>query len=210
MWLATAAVEQRYKDVAYYVSIIASYLLGIASFRRLDLTMRKKTMRFCAFVVMVLFIGSDVLHYATSTRWIPVLMLALAYGIINSIGPEVAGTLTFVVTGHMTKITHQVVDRFSRKRGRKERTAADKVAAALDSAVIGGFFSGALVACFLEKQQTTYSGVWSLLGVLYGVLFYSVDMESMGGAWWLRKNKEMCELDDDGETCVIEESTNGK
>jgi uncharacterized membrane protein YoaK (UPF0700 family) len=209
IWLASAFIEQRYKDAAYYASIIASYLFAVAAFRRVDLTLRKKCMRLCAVTVAALFIASDVLQCCTRcTRWIPVIMLASAYGVINSIGTEVAGTLTFVVTGHMTKMTNQCVDRFSRKRGRTKLAAADKIAAVQNAAVVGGFLAGALFACFLERSERyllSSFGILSLLGMLYGMLFFWLDMESLGGAWWLRKNKKMCDLDDTGETCLLEE-----
>ena len=205
MWLAAAAIEQRFKMVAYYGSVIAAYIVGMAAFRRMDLSLRKRCLRVCSLAVVALFVGSDLVHWYAQSRWIPVVMLAAGYGIINSIGTEVAGTLTFVVTGHMTKLTHQCVDRISRKRGRQKLSQSQKVAALQNIAVTGGFFAGAMFASVLETKQRLSSGVFSVLGILYGALFYWLDMESIGGAWWLRKNGEMCELDDDGELCDLEE-----
>jgi uncharacterized membrane protein YoaK (UPF0700 family) len=205
MWLATATVEGNLKNVGYYSSVIASYIFGLTAFRRMDFSLRKKCLRICALLVAGLFVGSDLIYALTSykSRWLPVMMLASGFGVINSIGTEVAGTLTFVVTGHMTRLIHVAVDRCSRSRGgRKRLSDADKEGVKLNSAVIGGFFGGALFASFLN-QSFLLPGAFSMLGLLYGVLFYWLDMESLGGAWWLRKGKVMCEVDDDGDICNI-------
>jgi len=146
IWLANAVTQSRYSAACYYASVIASYIVGLSLFRRMDLQLRKQCLRACALIVTALFVGSDIIQYYTQTQWIPVLMLASAYGIINSIGIEVSGTLTFVITGHMTKLTHQGVDRFSRKRGRKKLTDDDKAVVVQNSAVVAGFFGGALFA----------------------------------------------------------------
>lgn len=37
MWMARAAVEMRYVDVLYYMSMIFSYTMGLATFRKADL-----------------------------------------------------------------------------------------------------------------------------------------------------------------------------
>lgn len=96
MWMAVAAVERRFVDVAYYASVIVSYLTGLSIFRRTDLSLTKKTLPVCAFLVPALFVGSDVLFSIYQHRWIPMMMLAMGFGIINALGTEVTGTLTFV------------------------------------------------------------------------------------------------------------------
>ena len=44
-------------------------------------------------------------------------------------------------------------------------------------------------------------GVFSGIGLSYAALFLWKDIESLGGAWWLRKDGTMCDVDDDGEAC---------
>jgi len=202
MWMAFAATEARYVDIVYYASVIASYLVGLALFRKTDLSLREQSMKVCASLVTGLFIGSDVIFHLTNRKWLPVMMLASGFGIINSVGMEVAGTLTFVITGHMTKLTNQAFDRFSRTAGRKHLSAAEWEAVKLNASVIGGFFFGAFFACILKsKDLIRRTGLFSVMGIVYGALFVWQERESMDGAWWLRKGDKFCDLDDDGKLC---------
>jgi uncharacterized membrane protein YoaK (UPF0700 family) len=172
LWLAKALIEQQIVLALYYVSLILAYIVGLVSFRRFELGIRKETMPICSFVVALLFIASDTMDFLYGGRWLPVAMLAAAYGIINSVGSEVAGTFTYVVTGHITKSTNILVDRISRSRGRKRLSEKDKTF--INDAVIvtGGFFSGALLASLMAKSQALYRpGVFACLGLLYGLLF---------------------------------------
>lgn len=204
MWMAVAFADRRFTDVGYYASVIASYLVGLTLFRRVDISMREKTLPIFAAIVTALFVGSDVVYALSASRWIPVMMLATGFGIVNSIGSEVCGTMTFVLTGHMTKMTHVFMDRVSKTAGRKKLSKADWTTIMQNAAVCGGFFGGVLLASVLQmKGMLCRVGVFSTIGILYGLLFSWKDMkmESMGGAWWLRKGDKFCELDDDGELC---------
>mmetsp|Transcript_10453 Transcript_10453/g.14800 ORF Transcript_10453/g.14800 Transcript_10453/m.14800 type:complete len:342 (-) Transcript_10453:39-1064(-) len=210
MWMANAVIEQNLTNFGYYLSVILSYLCGLAIFRYSDLRLKDKTMKFCAIMVSLLFVGSDVWYHilTNGSRWGAAMMLACGYGIVNSIGMEETGTLTFVITGHMTKLLNQFIDRFSRAAGRKKMNASQKFALQQNSAVVSSFFGGAAWACYLiQKHQMLQSfGIFSAIGILYSLLFFWQDMESLGGAWWLRKDGAMCDnLDDDGKTCLLEE-----
>lgn len=204
MWMANAVIDKRYRDMAYYATVIFSYLCGLAAFRKADLSLKKKSLPICALAVAALFCGSDCVHclLTDGARWVPMSMLALGFGIINSVGAEVAGTLTFVITGSMTRLVNQFVDRVSRTAGRKKLTEADKLAAIQQSSVVMGFFGGALLGCFLNSLNLLHKfGNFSMLGFLYAALFLWQDMEFLGGAWWLREDGKMCDLDDDGRLC---------
>jgi uncharacterized membrane protein YoaK (UPF0700 family) len=76
------------------------------------------------------------------------ILLATAFGLVNSVGQQASGTLTFVVTGSMTQLANQFVDRVSKKL-----TSADKHAVVLNSAVIGSLFSGALWNFFCRADN---------------------------------------------------------
>lgn len=209
LWMAVALSEQRYRDVFFYVSVILSYGTGCAIFRRTDLSLRQKTLPVCCAAVAALFVLADWIHYGTtiSTKWIPMMLLATGFGIVNSVGQEVCGTLTFVVTGHITRLMNQVVDRLSKTAGRKRLTESDKLAVLQNSAVCTGFFSGAVWAAFLMSQNLLHRfGTFSLIGLMYGTLWLSHDIKSLGGAWWLRKDKAMCDdVVDNGVICDLEE-----
>jgi uncharacterized membrane protein YoaK (UPF0700 family) len=201
LWLCKAMVEQRHRDALYYTSVIFSYVVGLTIFRKTDLTLKQRTMPVCAGLVAALFVLSDVaLIRSGGNKWIPMMLLAAGFGIINSVGTEVAGTLTNVVTGHLTKLTHQVVDRlFSR-----QRKPINQPVLMQNLTVTFGFLAGAFLACLVRRNSflpRTFPYEWSVLGILYGLLFVWQDMASLGGAWWLRKHKRFCDLDDDGEIC---------
>lgn len=201
--MALATIESRYRDAFYYASVMISYIFGVAAFRKVDF--EDRSIRFCGLAVMVLFVLSDIIQHVTSTRWIPMVLLAAAFGISNSLGQQESGTLTFVVTGSMMKLTNQFVDRVSRKAGRKKLTSVDKQAVVVNSAVIGSFFSGALWAFFLQSHQLLDRfGVFSLLGTMYGALFFWLDTKYLGGAWWVKKNANMHGVDDDLSASEIE------
>lgn len=204
--MAQAFGEQRFRDVGYYISVIASYLLGLVVFRKTNLSLKERSMSACALVVTTLFVASDCIHCSYGgARWIPVMLLASAFGIVNSVGSEVAGTITFTTTGHLTKLTNQIVDRLSRTAGRKKLTPTDRVAAIQNAIVILGFFGGALWACLLRSFKVL-KFEFAVMGCLYGILFLWQDMESLGGAWWLRTDGEMCDLDDDGSLCHLDDN----
>ena len=132
MWMAAALVESRFRDVAFYLTVIASYIGGVSTFRRVEFEWKENALNaILAPIVMGFLIGSDLLTLRdASCRWIPAVMLAYAWGIINSgkawysrdclsyialifilifqlplisVGSEVTGTLIFVVTGAMVR-----------------------------------------------------------------------------------------------------------
>lgn len=205
MWMASAVVDGRVSDVFYYASAIASYVAGLVVFRKSDLAYKEKSLsRVCAPLVAALFVGADYLSYINpANRLIPISMLSLAFAVINSIGNEVGGTMTFVLTGHLTKLTALGVDRVSRAAGRKKPSDGEKSAAARCSLVIGAFFTGALWACALNSRApaTLQRGAFSAMGLLYGALFLWQDRENLG-AWWLRDDEHLCEIDDLETTCT--------
>jgi len=208
LWMANAFVDGRLRDMAYYASVILSYWAGLAAFRRADLTMKKKSLPLCALAVTALFVGSDYINCFADVgaRWAPMMMLAAGFGIINSVGSEVSGTLTFVITGHMTRLVNQFVDRFSTAAGKKKLTEGQKEAVVMNSSVCASFFGGAALAAALAKAGLLHKfGVFSAIGALYGSLWLWQDMEFLGGAWWLREDDEFCDIDDDGSLCEKEE-----
>ena len=148
MWMAVALTERKFSTVAYYLAVMSSYLLGTGLFRRIDLSLRKKTLPVCSAIVASLFLAGDWIHYSTYgampniAKWIPMMMFAGGFGMINALGTEVTGTLNFVVTGHYSKLVNVVVDRFSRTAGRKRLTDPERNVATQNAAVSGGFFAG--------------------------------------------------------------------
>lgn len=202
MWMMSALVDARFRDVGFYASVIASYIFGVGLFRRAELSYKEKALSgLFAPVVTACFLLSDYMTMINpACRWIPALMLAFSWGIINSVGSEVTGTLIFVVTGAMTRFSNMIVDRISRTAGRKK---ISKEALMMSLSVIGGFWLGAGWSVWLNKNapQLTKYGVFSIIGGIYGSLFLYLDREQLG-AWWSRKNGKLCEIDRDEVNCA--------
>ena len=185
---SSAAVAAASWKVCYYASVFVSYLTGVAVVRRCRHWPPRRILRTVGTVVLTLFVAADVMCYAPpwwpSSRFIPVSLLAVAYGMINSIGTDFAGTLTFVVTGHLTRLTHLLTDRvFDGKR----LTPQDVQTAQLSLSVCGGFTAGAVSAFYLHTRgQLLRPGLFSLLGISYAALFASYDGRRIRH-WWKRR-----------------------
>lgn len=166
LWFARSLVDRQFGMVGYYASVIFSYCLGLAIHQK-----QPKTR--VASLIFLLFAASQFIPL----KVVAVSMLAMGFGIINSLGQDVTGTLTFVLTGHMTKVTHNLLDRSGSSQ--------------MNLTVIGGFFAGA-VWSFLVKPLMTYKNQFLLMGTLYSTLFL----------WHDKINKaDMCVVDDDGSVC---------
>lgn len=185
MWLSRAVMERNLYTTLYYCSVFASYLTGLSLVRLMRKKNPKTILRTTGAATMALFLGADMLFYGAGfSRWIPVSMLAAAYAVINSIGTDFAGTLTFVVTGHLTRLTHLATDLFVE---RKEMTESDVTAAKQSVGVTGGFFAGALTAFYLQSRNLLLrQGIFTTIGVCYGILFFSYDGRRVK-RWWKRR-----------------------
>ena len=63
---------------------------------------------------------------------------------------------------------------------------------------------GALFASLLLGWNCLHRfGIFSAIGLSHAVLWVVRDIEALGGAWWLRKDGAMCDIDDDGEICDL-------
>jgi uncharacterized membrane protein YoaK (UPF0700 family) len=210
LWMAVALTQGKFLDVAFYLAVITAYMAGTAIFRRTDLSLQQQTLPVSAALVATAFVVGDAVHYATSTthavlsKWIPVMLFAMGFGVINSLGMEVTGALNFVVTGHYTKLINVLVDRLSRTAGRKPLTEAQRKAAIQNGAICGGFVAGAVFASILMGYKVLNRfGIFSAIGLAHAVLWLVHDMEALGGAWWLRKGGAMCDIIDNGELCDL-------
>jgi hypothetical protein len=189
MWMMKAATECQFSLVGYYVAVISSYIAGLIIFRKAEMTWKTQSLgRFCAPFVTISFLLADFWSSRNAAiRWPAATLLSASYGIINSVGSEMAGALAFVVTGHMTKLTHVLTDRFSKQAGNKPIADKDKSTLLQSSLIIVGFAAGAFVACallFKRPHLLDQWGAFTALGILYGSLFVWQDRESIQ-AWWL-------------------------
>ena len=92
-----------------------------------------------------------------------------------------------------------LVDRISSTAGSKSIPMAGFL---MNISVIGGFILGAAWAALLalKAPQLMSYGAFSIMGAIYGLLFLWVDREQLG-AWWTKKNGELCEIDSEEVDC---------
>jgi len=192
--LTRSIVEHQHVLTLYYVSVFASYLGGVTCLRLMRHKQPKTILRFTAVAVAVMHMAADVLYFGGGSsaaaavgiqrKWLPITLLSACYGMINSASTDFAGTLAFVVTGHFTKLTHLVTDWIVE---RKPFTAVDTALAKQSGAVVGGFFGGALVALYLNSRNVLFQrGMFSMVGLMYGLIFVSYDGKRIK-RWWKRR-----------------------
>eukprot|EP00543_Licmophora_paradoxa_P004732 CAMPEP_0202454346 /NCGR_PEP_ID=MMETSP1360-20130828/12112_1 /ASSEMBLY_ACC=CAM_ASM_000848 /TAXON_ID=515479 /ORGANISM="Licmophora paradoxa, Strain CCMP2313" /LENGTH=228 /DNA_ID=CAMNT_0049073649 /DNA_START=279 /DNA_END=965 /DNA_ORIENTATION=+ len=184
LWICRSITEANFPRVGYYLSVIAAYIFGLVAFQKAELTWDERSVsKVCAPLISTLFILADTLSFYFPTVRLPsAMMLSFAYGVINSIGTEIAGTLVFVVTGHMTKLTQMYTDRIGRQAGKKKLGEKEKAAALQSCLVIGGFAMGGLASCVAYNtfpSLLTQWGGFTILGVLYGLLFLWQDRKHL-------------------------------
>ena len=193
MWLAKAFTDLHWSNGVYYATVISSYLVGLAFYRTWqnqdtarpssDVSSSSSSSststktRFLVKVgasVVVLFALADVfLHtYSPVTslvlhKWVPASLLAAAFALVNGVGIDTAGTMTFVVTGHLTKFIHSLVDTPYTQWAQLLRTNGG---IHMNLSVIAGFFGGALWGNIL-RHLGLLSANFTYMGILLGSLF---------------------------------------
>jgi len=92
-----------------------------------------------------------------------------------------------------------LVDRISSTAG---NTPLPKEGMLMSLSVILGFILGAGWSVFLNTVAPNLKnfGSFSIMGVIYGITFLWLDRKQLG-AWWLKKNGKLCEIDGDEVTC---------
>lgn len=200
MKMAIAIINGQYHDTAFYLAIIVSYMMGIGIFHRVELSSYKDEgsiihgLLFAPIVATCFVLSNHLLLLPTAAaaaakfKFIPAILLSFAWGIINQIGNNVTGTLIFVVTGAMTRISTMLVDRLSRSAGHK---AIPKDNLLLALSVITGFILGAAgsacVSVHMSQQHYLNQGAFSIIGVMYGLLFLWLDRRKI---WtWLESQR---------------------
>lgn len=105
--MSYAMVDGRIRDTFFFLTIIFSYMVGVGIFRRAELSYKDKALNgLFAPLVTICFLVSDYLSWVNpASKFLPAMLLSLAWGVINSVGSEVTGTLIFVVTGAMVSLT---------------------------------------------------------------------------------------------------------
>jgi hypothetical protein len=92
-----------------------------------------------------------------------------------------------------------LVDRVSSTAG---NVSIPKEGLLMSLSVIFGFILGAGWSVFLDNVMPNLRsfGSFTIMGLIYGVLFLWLDRKELG-AWWLKKNGKLCDIDGDEVEC---------
>lgn len=171
-----AATQSRHRaaNVVFYLSVMLSYMVGVAIFQQLKSCCGNRTGRVAAVVCFTLVLASDILYDAfKGDKW-QVCLLAPAFGIQNSLtfgGPMEINTT--IITGNMQKLgvaLHQVVTgKMTRNNLRNSAGPAVAVIATIIAAVAGAFV-------LMEVTKMDPSWLFLPSGVLQGVCMWMYDM----------------------------------
>jgi len=201
MWAASHVLNRSFGLAAYLFGVIGCYMAGLAIFRRTYQSLKEQSLQMFAPMITAAFLAAD---YMTSMnplrKWPSMFLLSAAYGIINAVGTDMTGSLCFVITGHITKITNSIVDRYSGLAGNK---SIDRPSFIRSVYVCLGFFLGAFAAWtgLMAFPGLKDRGLLSIMGTVYGALFLWQDAKNMGG-WWKHKKGKNCTIDKYDAHCV--------
>lgn len=201
MWLASHTVERSFGLMLYLLAVIGSYMGGLAIFRRVYMSLKEQSLELFAPMITAAFLAADYMTFVNPMKkCAPMCLLSASFGIINAVGTDMAGTLCFVVTGHMTKIANAIVDRISGLAGKKRIDMPSFIRSAY---VCVGFFLGAFAAFAGVKTFPSLKdhGLLSLMGTVYGGLFLWQDANNNGGWWKHAKSGKNCEIDKYDANC---------
>ena len=196
-------------DCFFYISIILSYVGGIAAFRRVDLR-REYALSTVAPLVLVLFTLTDIITLRSGgSRW-AMLCVVSASGLVNAACADATGTITAMLTGHCQKLGNFVTDAVS-----GAANYADGVAARKSLFVMAIFAFGVASGAAFERlvplaiRSAFPIPAYSVLGVAYAAMLVLNDRRWPG--WFgrlVRRPKDgatveqACTLDDLETECI--------
>ena len=172
MWMASHTLNGAFARALFLAAVIVSYVGGLAIFRHIYLSLVERTLQLFAPMITVTFLAADYLTFMDPMAKLkPMCLLSAAYGIINTIGNDIAGTTCFVLTGHLAQITNAFVDQLSSANLVKRPLCVASIIQS--SSVFFGFIFGAFAAWSIVKfcPNLKDRGLLSLMGTIYGALF---------------------------------------
>lgn len=177
IWAMTACGKARWVDARFYLSVVLTYVVGIAAYRTLDMRRQSTASRPVAAIgaVLLLFAARDLAAWSLPhARW-HVLLLAAGFAFINAISTGELGTVTCMITGHAQNVGNSL---------------AELLAGNLRAFAGGGMRSMSVLAAFAAgtaagTASQGVSGLWStgllkrapftLLATMYAAMFPAYD-----------------------------------
>ena len=198
--LGVSIGEFRWLDASYFGAVLLTYVAGIAAFRVIDLRRRGRfTLSAAAPVVFALFAATDLLlSLHDGSRW-AMLLLATGFGLVNAASSESAGAITCMVTGHLQKMSNQLVE-FAR---------TGCVGSWQSASILSTFATGVAAAtAFARFSPAPLRRLppFACMGAVYAGSFVLSEWPLLG--WW-RALVALCRGADEGadaepETCELD------
>ena len=198
LWFIKALADWRWRDGIYYASVLAAYAGGLAVYRKCQIH-AKQEQRFLptmAATVAILFVLADFLLIRSSSfiyvKLLPACFLSFAFALVNGVGNDTAGTPTFVITGHMTKMMTSIVDDRAADTHSSWKATMQRLLRQngfrTQLSVFLGFGGGAILANVLRLQGIV-NGQFASIGILFSGLFLWKDALAKGRPWFSRSTK---------------------
>ena len=112
IWTMTALSRAKWLDARFYLSVVLTYVVGIAVYRTLDMRRQSAASRPAAALgaLLLLFAARDLAAWSLpGTRW-HVLLCTVGFAFINAISAEELGTVTCMITGHAQKVGNSLAE----------------------------------------------------------------------------------------------------
>ena len=109
---ALAASSQRYGDALFFTSMLMSYISGSCAYRFLEVRRGGKDMpQAISPLILLLFLGNEALTWRHPLSRLPGLLIAVGFGLLNTLSLGVMATITCMLTGHFQRLGKLAVDR---------------------------------------------------------------------------------------------------
>ena len=187
--MSIALAEQNWEEVFWKLSLIGSYFVGTISARSTEWMCQRRTSlhgkvtrprKVIAPVIFATFAIADRLtrvspvgSISEKQKWnVAIPILALGYGMVYaSANQALNGTITNLLTGHVTRVGSAVSDRFFSGE-RKWNNGASVSLCILGSFILGGMFGTVFedVLKFMPLQSGQDSPVFTVMGIVYAVV----------------------------------------
>ncbi len=184
---ATSLAESRWVDALFYMSLIVTYVFGVAIFRAIELTLlryekeaeeiQQQLVLVVAPLIVSLFLFADVMSHFVRNERIHAPILSLGFGIMNAASAgATGGTVLYAMTGHMNRCGKCLVDYLMLSKAKcymsfkSHLRIVTSFAAGIGLSVLAAQYLFPLMSGFQPPMATTAGIFFAILFVWYGIL----------------------------------------
>ncbi len=172
-------VDARWNDAIWSASMILSYIMGTCFYKAVALKQSPRqriprTVGIVAQLTLVVFSLSDLMHRFIFPKVFTRLrlpLIALGFGMLNTVCIDVWGTVTYALTGHLHKVGSGLAE--SALVGTQKSWASTKSAWGLAAFAVAMFGTSFLLRV-VEVQKWHLEGRLPPFGLTMGTLYYAL------------------------------------